>query len=104
MKERLTANNVKEKQRERGFKMIEYSLGIVAGYVIAKTLTPYSPSIIIKNYHIHHWMWGSALLLIILYLGVDNYAFNGLVTGVVLEGLTYKNWKLRSDKNGKRSK
>ena len=49
-------------------------------------------------------MWGSALLLIILYLGVDNYAFNGLVTGVVLEGLTYKNWKLRSDKNGKRSK
>ena len=75
--------------------MIEYSLGLITGYVVAKSLTPYSPRLRTNKYHIHHWMWGTMILCLLLFLDIDNPIIIGLFTGVVLEGLTYKNWKLK---------
>jgi hypothetical protein len=75
--------------------MIEYSLGLVVGYASAKAMTPYVPSLLTKKYHIHHWVWAIALLVVALYLGVSNDAFIGIITGIALEGLSYKNWSVK---------
>jgi hypothetical protein len=75
--------------------MIEYSIGLVSGYAIAKYLTPKVSSIIIGKYHIHHWIWSFAILLILL----NVETFDGLIgfaTGICLEGLSYKNWSIKS--------
>lgn len=75
--------------------MIEYSIGLVSGYAIAKYLTPKVSSIIIGKYHIHHWIWSFAILLILL--NVETFdGLNGFVTGICLEGLSYKNWSIKS--------
>ena len=39
--------------------MIEYSLGLVIGYAGAKAITPISPKLLTKNYHVHHWIWAT---------------------------------------------
>ena len=75
--------------------MIEYSLGLVAGYVCAKAITPHSPRLVTKNYHIHHWMWGTIVLCVLLILRIEDPLVIGTLTGVVLEGLSYENWKLK---------
>ena len=75
--------------------MINYSLALIGGYVVAKWVTPRSPSLLTKRFHIHHWMWGTSILCIILALGIENELVIGALTGVVLEGLSYKNWKLK---------
>ena len=75
--------------------MIEYSIGLILGYSIAKYLTPRVSSIIIGKYHIHHWIWSFAILLILL----NVETFDGLIgfaTGICLEGLSYKNWSIKS--------
>lgn len=85
--------------------MIEYSLGLVAGYAAAKWTTPRFPSLKSKRFHLHHWMW-SSLLLICLWLIYATATFSmmqnewssnlliGTLTGVALQGLSYKNWSI----------
>lgn len=80
--------------------MIDYSLGLVTGYVCAKALTPIAPSLLTKKYHIHHWIWATALLVIELYLGVTPDYFIGIITGVALQGLSYKNWSIKRKEMG----
>lgn len=77
--------------------MIEYSLALIAGYVIAKWATPIFPSLKSKRFHLHHWMWGTGVLLTMLALEVTDELLIGAFTGVVLEGLSYKNWRLRRE-------
>ena len=74
--------------------MIEYSLALIIGYVLAKWVTPYSPKLLTKKYHIHHWIWGTCLLCFLLILDVKDDVSIGLLTGIDLEGLSYKNWKI----------
>lgn len=75
--------------------MIEYSLGLVTGYVVAKVLTPYSPSLLTAKYHIHHWIWATLILVIMMYVGLDTDSLIGIITGVALQGLSYKNWSIK---------
>lgn len=76
--------------------MIEYSLALIIGYVLAKWITPYSPKLITKKYHIHHWMWGFSILCILLIFNIKDNISIGFLTGIILEGLSYKNWTIRS--------
>ena len=73
--------------------MIEYSIGLVLGYSIAKYLTPRVSSIIVGKYHIHHWIWSFVTLLILSNVGAFD-GLVGLITGICLEGLSYKNWSI----------
>ena len=75
--------------------MIIYSLALIGGYVIAKALTPILPSLKTKKYHLHHWMWGTCLLCLLLIFDIKDDVSVGLLTGIILEGLSYKNWKLK---------
>ena len=75
--------------------MIEYSLALITGYVMAKWFTPYAPKLQTNKYHIHHWMWGTALLCLLLILDMKDDVSVGLLTGIILEGLSYKNWKIQ---------
>ena len=74
--------------------MIDYSIGLVSGYSFAKALTPAAPRLKTKNYHIHHWMWASALLITIYFSNIESEILTGVFTGVALQGLSYKNWSL----------
>ena len=73
--------------------MIEYSIGLILGYSIAKYFTPRVSSIIVGKYHIHHWIWSFVILLILLNVAVSDELI-GLITGICLEGLSYKNWSI----------
>lgn len=75
--------------------MIEYSIGLILGYSIAKYLTPKVPSIIVGKYHIHHWIWSLVILLVLLNTETFD-GLNGFVTGICLEGLSYKNWSIKA--------
>ena len=75
--------------------MIEYSLGLVTGYVVAKALTPHSPSLLTAKYHIHHWIWATAILVIMMYVRLDTDSLIGIITGVALQGLSYDNWSIK---------
>lgn len=46
----------------------------------------------IKNYyiHIHHWIWCSILLIIILIINLKNEFIIGLLIGSIIQGLSYK--------------
>jgi len=73
--------------------MIEYSIGLILGYSIAKYFTPRVSSIIVGKYHIHHWIWSFVILLILLNVTAFDELI-GLITGICLEGLSYKNWSI----------
>ena len=74
--------------------MIEYSLGLIIGYSLAKALTPFAPRLRTEKYHIHHWMWATILLSLLFLAGLESDILIGIVTGIALEGLSYKNWSL----------
>jgi hypothetical protein len=74
--------------------MIIYSLSLIAGYSIAKWVTPRSPKLLTKHFHIHHWIWATFFLVAIFISTyfIDNELNNwviGLATGVGLQGLSY---------------
>ena len=81
--------------------MIVYSLGLVIGYGIAKWVTPLMPSLVYSKYHLHHWIWATTLLSIMLLLGDRINTANwydsvcGVITGIALQGLSYKNWSIK---------
>ncbi len=41
--------------------------------------------------HIHHWMWGSAALGLLLLMHFQNVFVYGLLTGITIQGLNYRN-------------
>jgi len=83
----------------KGECMIEYSLGIIIGYAIAKALTPYAPKLLTDNYHIHHWMWATMLLPLVFLINLQSEIVVGIITGIALEGLSYNNWTLKRKKS-----
>lgn len=74
--------------------MIEYSLGLVAGYAGAKWATPRFPSLKGRKFHLHHWMWSLIVLFVVFWKGWDFDWLVGLLTGISLQGLSYKNWSI----------
>ena len=74
--------------------MINYSLSLIFGYAIAKGLTPLLPAIKTKRLHIHHWIWSSITLITLYLIDFDNDIGVGFLTGIALQGLSYKNWSL----------
>ena len=76
-----------------------YSSCIIFGYAGAKWATPKIPSIKTEKYHLHHWIWGAFLLLLLLTYNVAIIGYNyieipisGILTGIILQGLSYRNW------------
>jgi len=74
--------------------MIEYSLGMIAGYISAKWATPKCKSLKTKNLHIHHWIWTTALLVGMVYIKPHEVII-GVLTGAALQGLSYNNWSIK---------
>ncbi|MFA6427036.1 MAG: hypothetical protein WCW16_01120 [Candidatus Magasanikbacteria bacterium] len=44
--------------------------------------------------HIHHWLYGGLLLLLLWFIGFYNNIVYGFLAGVVVQGLTYKDFYL----------
>jgi hypothetical protein len=42
--------------------------------------------------HIHHWLYGSIILLLLWFIGFYNDIVFGFFTGLVLQGLTYRDF------------
>ena len=78
--------------------MLEYSLGLIAGYASAKFLTPRVSQLKTRRLHIHHWIWISAALGALYFFEVGEVPLvYGLLTGGALQGLSYSNWSILRD-------
>ena len=42
--------------------------------------------------HIHHWLYGSIILLFLWYMGFYNDIVYGFLIGIIVQGLTYKDF------------
>ncbi len=73
--------------------MLLYSVGLIVGYASAKYLTPRMPRLKTKRFHLHHWIWASCLLAGAYYVDAPD-AIYGILTGVALQGLSYRNWSI----------
>ena len=71
-----------------------FSISLIGGIVLAKWATPLIPSIKNELFHIHHWMWATALILILYGFDVEHPVAYGIVTGLAVQGLSYKNWSI----------
>ena len=77
--------------------MIVYSIALVIGFATAKFFHPkkrFVPQLKFGRFHIHHWIWGTAFLMALLLSGYTSDFVVGVLTGVVLQGLTYDNWSI----------
>lgn len=45
-----------------------------------------------KVFHLHHWMWSMTMIIVFLLLGVTNRLFIGLLVGVFIQGITYRDF------------
>ena len=90
---RKKIEKIEKKWRKPGL-MFLYSVGIVGGYAAAKFLTPRMPQLKSKRFHLHHWMWSTALILGAFVVGAPDVVYGALV-GVALQGLSYKNWGIK---------
>ena len=74
-------------------------IGILLGFIFYCVLSPdqgnYSRSVIMYNFHIHHWIYLSVILIGIL---VARYQFDlliGFCIGGIIQGLTmYSDWNV----------
>lgn len=78
-------------------------VGIIIGFIVSEIISGRTPGrnrfykslkFNFKNYsfHIHHWMWSIVLLLIINYNGYVNFLIDGVLLGICIQGLTYKDY------------
>jgi len=78
-------------------------IGIIIGFIISEIISGRTPGktrffrswkIFYKDriVHIHHWMWSLTLLLILLLLEFNNLFILGIILGICIQGLTYKNF------------
>ncbi len=75
-------------------------IGIILGFLFSKLLSgkhegdkiEKSLRFSVKNnyIHIHHWIWCSMLLIVILVLNFRNELIIGLLIGSMIQGLSYK--------------
>lgn len=80
--------------------MIYYILGIFLGYSFWKFFAGKKEgdkkerSIIFyfgeNSLHIHHWIIGAILLIILMVLNIKLYFILGVLTGSIIQGLTYR--------------
>jgi hypothetical protein len=77
-------------------------ISTAVGYEIAKffagkheSVEGRLPSVIFRvqeyKVHIHHWMWSSAIGVVLLLLQFRNVLVYGLLVGITLQGLHYRN-------------
>jgi len=77
-------------------------LGIVLGFLIAKFCSGKNTNddgkfkLILKTkkhtYRLHHWLVATSLMIILLIFSLHNHLLYGLLIGIVIQGLTYKDW------------
>lgn len=77
-------------------------IGIFAGYFIAESLAgkkvgdraDRSLRIFIGEniIYIHHWMWCSAILFLLIFFNFYSPIVYGILTGSILQGFTYDDW------------
>jgi len=55
------------------------------------------------NFHIHHWIISVIILIILIAFKYYDWFFYGILIGIFIQGLTYKDfYKIISNKNKKR--
>ena len=75
-------------------------IGVILGYVFFAVLSPdhegrhleRSVRFLIKDHyvHVHHWIYCSLLILLMIFLGYVNSLIIGFLFGGVLQGLQYR--------------
>lgn len=65
--------------------MNKYYLIYIFSFIYSRIVAKNIKSIYINNKHIHHWIWGS-ILLILFY---KNKLMVSILLGIVMEGLSY---------------
>lgn len=78
------------------------SLFVLIGFLSAKFFSGkfegdrsrYSLRIEIKNYylHIHHWLYSLLIIIVLLLIKFYNPIIYGLLIGIIVQGLTYRDW------------
>ena len=71
-----------------------FAIGLIIGYASAKFLTGTTPQIKFSIFHIHHWIWATIILILLIWMEWSNPVLIGIFAGVALEGLTYEDWSL----------
>ncbi len=75
-------------------------IGGILGFILAQFLSRKSEGrkgilhpliFFIKNYkiHLHHWLWASGILIILILFKFYNFFIFGILIGIILQGLTY---------------
>ena len=71
-----------------------FALSMIVGFASAKFLTGKTPQIKIYIFHIHHWIWATSILILLIFWEQTEVWMIGLMVGVALEGLTYEDWSI----------
>ena len=67
--------------------LINITLLFIFSLLTSTLIAHTNKSLYISKYHIHHWIWGTILLIISLIYG--NIWFSTILLGIVVEGLLY---------------
>ena len=75
-----------------------YSIYLVLSYSFTRYVTEQT------NFHLrgkglwlHHWILALVAMTVLMSMGIEDPWVWGIVTGVALEGLSRKNWRLKDD-------
>ncbi len=81
---------------------IKLIIGIIIGFFISEIFSgrkegKIGASILILEtkkhfYHLHHWLTSLIILIILMVLSVKNNFIYGLLIGMIIQGLTYKDF------------
>lgn len=76
-------------------------MGFIIAYIFSGKKEGKKPRLILErnkyNYHIHHWIIFSAILIILLIVKYYNDIIYGIIIGIIVQGLTYRDfYKIRT--------
>jgi len=80
--------------------VVYFLISLLAGYLIARLISgrqagdKLNRSLLFKignwYFHLHHWFIGLTLIFILYYLQSTNWLIYGLIAGLIIQGLTYR--------------
>ena len=78
-------------------------IGFLVANIFAGKKEGRKPRLILKtrnhNYHLHHWIIALVILIFLIVLKYFNDFVYGVLIGVIIQGLTYKDfYEIRTDK------
>ncbi len=73
-----------------------FAIGFLIAWIFSGKKEGEKPRLILQtkkyNYHLHHWMIFLLILIILIAMGYRNEFIYGLVIGIIIQGLTYKDF------------